>query len=177
MVDSGGPAVGSQAPAFTAPLTTPDGSVSEASLSSLRSEGGVLLVFHPTDFDTRSFAERHALGEYDWFRADDRLRVVGVSRARPRTNREFADYLDVTYPFCSDRDLSIADDYGVTYRTLGAARQARPACFFVDTEGTVRYRWVGDRNRTGRARPQLRDLYDVVMDVLGRPEIESFGFA
>ncbi|UPV72863.1 redoxin domain-containing protein [Halorussus limi] len=177
MVDSGAPTEGSQAPEFTAPLATPDGSVSEVSLSSLRSDGAVLLVFQPTDFDVGSFAERHALGEYDWFTADDRLRVVGVNRARPRTNREFADYLEVTYPFCSDRDLSIADAYGVTYRAFGVARRARPACFFVDREGTIRYRWVGDRNRSGRVRPRISDLYEVVMDVLGRPETESFGFA
>ncbi|WP_128477482.1 peroxiredoxin family protein [Halorussus pelagicus] len=177
MVNCGGPAVGSQAPAFNAPLATPEGSVSEVSLSSLLSDGAVLLVFQPTDFDLGSLAERHALGEYDWFRADERLRVVGVNRARPRTNREFADYLDVSYPFCSDRDLSIADDYGVTYRAFGVARRARPACFFVDAEGTIRYRWVGDRNRSERARPHVRDLYETVMDVLGRPESESFGLA
>ncbi len=177
MGDSAGPTVGSQAPAFTAPLATPDGSVSEVSLSSLRSDGAVLLVFQPTDFDPESFAERHHLGKYDWFTADDRLRVVGVNRARPQTNREFADYLDVTYPFCSDRDLAIAEAYGVTYRAFGVAPRARPACFFVDADGTVRYRWVGDRSRTGRVRPQVRDLYETVMDVLGRPETESFGLA
>ena len=177
MIDSGGPTIGSQAPAFTAPLATPDGSVSDVSLSSLRSDNAVLLVFQPTDFDPESFAERHHLGKYDWFTADDRLRVVGVNRAGPRTNREFADRLDVTYPFCSDRDLAIADSYGVTYRAFGVARRARPACFFVDAEGTIRYRWVGDRNRTGRVRPQLRALYETVMDVLGRPETESFGLA
>ncbi|WP_135826432.1 redoxin domain-containing protein [Halorussus ruber] len=177
MEDSGGPTVGSQAPEFTAPLAMPDGSVSEVTLSSLLSDGAVLLVFQPTDFELEAFAERVALGEYDWFTTDDRLEVVGVNRAKPRTNQEFADYLDVTYPFCSDRDLSIAESYGVTYRALGVARRARRACFFVDEEGTVRYRWVRDRTETGRARPQIRDLYEVVTDVLGKPEPETFGFA
>ncbi|MFC4449040.1 redoxin domain-containing protein [Halorussus aquaticus] len=176
MGDSAGPAVGSHAPEFTAPLATPDGSVSDVSLSSLLDDGAVLLVFQPTDFELGSFAERHALGEYDWFTTDDRVRVVGVNRARPRTNREFVDYLDVTYPFCSDRDLSIARSYGVTYRAFGIAPRARRACFFVDRDGVVRYRWVADRNRSGRARPQIRDLYEVVMDVLGKPNPESFGF-
>ncbi|WP_137283788.1 redoxin domain-containing protein [Halorussus salinisoli] len=177
MEDSGGPAVGSRAPAFTAPLAAPDGSVSDVSLSSLLADGAVLLVFQPTNFELETFAERHALGTYDWFTADDRVRVVGINRARPRTNREFADYLDVTYPFCSDRDLSIAESYGVTYRAFGIAPRARRACFFVDEDGVVRYRWVADRDRSGSAHPQIRDLYEVVMDVLGRPEPESFGFA
>lgn len=177
MEDAGGLTVGSQAPEFTAPLATPDGSVSDVSLSSLLSDGAVLLVFQPTNFELEAFAERHALGEYDWFTTDDRLEVVGINRAKPQTNREFVDYLDVTYPFCSDRDLSIAKSYGVTYRALGVAPRARPACFFVDEDGVVRYRWVGDRNQSAHAWPQIRDLYEVVVDVLGQPEPESFGLA
>jgi len=151
--------------------------VSEVSLSSLLSDGAVLLVFQPTDFELETFAERHALGKYDWFSADDRLRVVGVNRARPETNQEFVDYLDVTYPFCSDRDLSIAKSYGLTYRAFGLALRARRACFFVDEDGIVRYRWMADLDRSSRARHQIHDLYEVVMDVVGRPETESFGFA
>ena len=176
MGNSGGPTVGSKAPEFTAPLASPDGSVSEASLSSLCAEGAVLLVFQPTDFELESFAERHALGKYDWFTADERVRVVGVNRARPRTNREFVDYLDVTYPFCSDRDLSVAKRYGVTYRALGVAPRARRACFFVDCDRVVRYRWVAERSGATRPCPHVRDLYDVFVDVLGRPEPETFGF-
>lgn len=175
MGDSGGPTVGSRAPEFTAPLAAPDGSVSEVSLSSLREERAVLLVFQPTDFDLESFGDRHALGRYDWFTTDENLRVVGVNRARPRTNREFVDYLDVTYPFCSDRDLAIARRYGVTYRALGVAPRARRACFLVDRDGAVRYRWVAGRSESDH--PHVRDLYDAVVDVLGGPEPESFGFA
>jgi peroxiredoxin len=177
MGGSDGPNVGSRAPGFTAPLAAPDGTVEEVSLSSLLDDGALLLVFQPTNFELDSFTERSALGEYDWFTADDRVRVVGVNRARPRTNQEFVDYLDVTYPFCSDRDLSIAKSYGVTYRALGVAPRARRACFFIDRDGVVRYRWVGDRDKCGRVRPQVQDLYEVFVDVLGRPEPDSFGFA
>jgi len=172
-----GPTVGSEAPGFSAPLATPDGMVREVSLSSLLDEGALLLVFQPTNFELDSFAERSALGEYDWFRADERVRVVGVNRARPRTNLEFVDYLDVTYPFCSDRDLSIAKSYGVTYRAFGVAPRARRACFFIDCDGVVRYRWIGDKDECGRVRPQIADLYEVFVDVLGRQEPDSFGFA
>jgi len=176
MGGSDGPNVGSRAPGFTAPLAALDGTVEEVSLSSLLDDGALLLVFQPTNFELDSFTERSALGEYDWFTADDRVRVVGVNRARPRTNQEFVDYLDVTYPFCSDRDLSIAKSYGVTYRALGVAPRARRACFFIDRDGVVRYRWVGDRDKCGRVRPQVQDLYEVFVDVLGRPEPDSFGF-
>jgi peroxiredoxin len=177
MGGSDGPTEGSRAPEFTAPLAAPDGTVEEVSLSSLLDDGALLLVFQPTNFELDSFTERSALGEYDWFTADDRVRVVGVNRARPRTNQEFVDYLDVTYPFCSDRNLSIAKSYGVTYRALGVAPRARRACFFIDCDGVVRYRWVGDRNHCGRVRPQIQDLCEVFVDVLGRPEPDSFGFA
>ncbi|NHN57622.1 MULTISPECIES: redoxin domain-containing protein [Halorussus] len=177
MGDPGGPAVGSRAPEFTAPLAAPDGSVTEASLSSLVEDGAVLLVFQPTDFDLEGFAERRAVGKYDWFAADDRIRVVGINRARPRTNREFIDYLDVTYPFCSDRDLSIARSYGATYRAFGVAPRARRACFVVDCEGVVRYRWIGDRGRRDDGHPQVENLYAVLTDLLGRPDPDSFGLA
>lgn len=177
MDDSGAPAVGSKAPEFTAPLAKPDGSVEEVSLSSLRADDAVLLAFQPTDFELESLGERRAAGQYDWFRADERLRVVGVNRARPATNREFIDHLDVTYPFCSDRDLSVAKRYGVAYRAFGVAPRARRACFFVDSDGVVRYRWTADRSSSTRPRPNVRELYEAVMDVLGRPDAESFGFA
>lgn len=176
MGDSGGPEIGATAPAFTAPLVRPDGAVSDTSLSSLCDDGAVLLVFQPTDFDLEPFHERSAVAEYDWFSADERVQVVGLNRARPRTNREFVDYLDVTFPFCSDRDLEIARDYGVTYRAFGVAPRARRACFFVDSGGVVRYRWVEDR-RGGHAGPQLQDLYETVTDVLGQREPETFGLA
>lgn len=177
MGNSGRPGVGERAPEFDAPLARPDGTVTDASLSSLLGDGAVLLVFQPTDFDLRTFPERSAVGGYDWFAADERVRVVGVNRARPRTNREFIDYLDVTFPFCSDRDLSIAKSYGVTYRAFGVAPRARQACFFVDSDGAVRYRWVADRTERNRDRPQLCDLYEAVTDVLGTREPETFGLA
>jgi len=177
MADSGGPAVGSAAPEFTAPLAKLDGSVEEVSLSSLREDGAVLLVFQPTNFELESFADRRGPGKYDWFSANECVRVVGVNRARPRTNCEFIDYLDVTYPFCSDRDRSIASEYGATYRAFGVAPRTRRACFFVDPDGVVQYRWVADESGSASAYPQVRDLYDAVVDVLGRPDPESFGFA
>lgn len=172
-----GPGVGTRAPEFTAPLTTPDGTVTEASLSSLCEDGAVLLVFQPTNFDLETVAERRAAGQYDWFRTDERVQVVGINRAQPPTNREFMDYLDVTYPFCSDQTLSIAKQYGVTYRAFGVAPRARRACFFVDSDGVVQYRWVADKSDSARPHSHVWDLYDVVADVLGHPEPQSFGFA
>jgi peroxiredoxin len=177
MGDDRGPAVGSKAPAFTAPLSDLEGTTPAVSLSSLREDGTVLVVFQPTDFGLEPFAEESAVGEYGWFTADERVRVVGINRARPRTNRKLAAYLDVPYPFFSDRDLSIASAYGVTYRAFGVAPRARPACFLVDAAGVVRHRWVADRSRRSHARAQVRDLYETVVDALGRPETETFGLA
>ncbi|WP_168215998.1 redoxin domain-containing protein [Halorussus marinus] len=177
MADARGPAVGAEAPEFTAPLSTSEGTTRSVSLSSLCEDRAVLLVFQPTDFGLEPFAEESAVGEYGWFTVDDRVRVVGVNRARPRTNRKFAAHLDVPYPFCSDRNLSIARAYGVTYRAFGVAPRARPACFFVDSDGVVRHRWVADRARRSHARAQIRDLYESVLEVLGRPTTETFGLA
>lgn len=176
MAEPGGPAVGADAPAFTAPLARPDDGVEEVPLSALLSDRPVLLVFHAAGFDLESLCG--PVREFDWFTFEDGVQVVGVSRAKPRTHGTIIDHLELDYPFYTDRNLSIAADYGVRYRAWGVALRARQSCFFIDRDRVVRYRWVADEpDPSPEETPRLDPLYETVRDVVGEPEFETFGFA
>lgn len=177
MAEPGGPPVGGDAPSFAAPLARPDGSVEEVHLDSLLDDRPVLLVFHAAGFDLESLCGRGPVREFDWFVFEERVQVVGVSRAKPCTHRKIIEHLELDYPFYTDRDLSVAADFGVKYRALGVAPRARQACFFLDRDGVVRYRWVADEPRPSpEESPRLVSLYRTVHDVVGEPEMETFGF-
>lgn len=178
MAEPAGPAVGTDAPSFTATLARPGGHVEEVPLTSLLADRPVLLVFHPTGFDLESLNDGGTIREFVWFTFDERVQVVGVSRAKPCTHQRIIDHLDLEYPFYTDRSLSAAAAYGVRYRAWGLAPRARQACFFIDGNGVVRYRWVADESRASRRDlPALNPLYETVRDVVGEPEWETFGFA
>ena len=177
MGDSAGTRVGDRVREFTAPLARPDGTTEEVALDALTAEKPVVLVFHPAGFDLRALAGNDPVREFEWFAFDDRVRVVAVSRARPRTHHELIAHLDLDYPFYTDRKLSIAGDFGLRYRAFGVAPRSRRACFLVDADRRIRYRWVdGGDIRTG-ALPDLTRLYEVLRDVIGEPERETLGFA
>lgn len=177
MAEPGGPAVGGDAPSFTAPLARPRDGVEEVPLDSLLDEHPLLLVFHAAGFDLESLCGRDPVRAFDWFAFEDRVRVVGVSRAKPCTHRKIIDHLELDYPFFTDRDLSVAADYGVKYRAWGVAPRTRQACFFLDRDGVVRYRWTADEGQPSPAESvQLDPLYETVRDVVGEPETRTFGF-
>lgn len=178
MAESGRPAVGEEAPTFTAPLARPSGGVEDVPLQALLADQPVLLVFHAAGFDLESLCDRGAVREFDWFTFEERVRIVGVSRAPPATHGKIIDHLELDYPFYSDRDLSIAAAYGARYRVWGIAPRARQSCFLVDGDGIVRFRWMaGDVQSATSELPQLSPLYETIGDVVGEREPETFGFA
>jgi len=173
------PSVGDDAPLFSAPLVTPDGDVEETPLSDLLGEKPVLLAFYTNDFSPDCVEEWCSFRDYDWFASGERVRVVGVSRSRAYTHKKFIDYLGLGFPLYSDRDLAIADAYGVKYRAFKVAARAKRSVFVVDTDGTIRYVWVGDHPLDPtRDHPPLDEIRETVEDLLG-PEDgeETFGFS
>lgn len=111
------------------------------------------------------------------FASGEHVRVVGVSKSPPWLHRRFIDRLDLSFPIYSDPDLEIARAFDVDYRALGLFERAKRSCFLVDTDGTVRYRWVGDHwMDPTRDTPPVGDIYEDVTEILGTPETETFGF-
>ena len=104
------------------------------------------------------------------------MQVVGISKSRPGTHRRFIGYLGLTFPLFSDRDLSAAEAFDVKYRTFRLFPRSRRSCFLVDTDRTVRYRWVGTHPLDPtRDTPDVYEIHEAIREEYGEPEIETFG--
>lgn len=169
--------VGDSAPDFTAPLVSLEGGVEEVSLDSLLPDRPVLLCFYTNDFSPDCIDEWCSFRDYQWFSTSEQVQVVGISKSRVSTHRRFIDYLDLTFPLFSDTDLSVADGFGVTYRTFKLFPRSRRSCFLVDEDRTIRYRWIGTHPLDPtRDTPDVYEIHEAIREVFGEPEIETFGF-
>lgn len=169
--------VGEAVADVSAPLVHPDGSVETTSLDDLYDDRPLLVVFYTNDFSPDCVSEWCSFRDYGWFASSEAVRVVGVSKSRVSTHRRFINYLDLEFPLFSDTDLEISDAFGVTYRTFHLFPRAKRSVFLLDTEGTIRYRWVGEHPLDPtRDQPPLDEIRDAVEEFSG-DEPETFGFA
>ena len=169
--------VGDTAPDFTASTVWPDVKSGELSLSTLLDDGPVLLSFYTADFSPDCIEEWCSFRDFEWFASGDEVQVVGISKSRSLVHRKFIDYLDLSFPLVSDRDLSIAADYGVKYRVFGVIKRSKRSCFLVDTDRRIRYVWVGEhRIDPTLDTPPVHEIYESVAEELGLDDTESFGF-
>ncbi|MFB6268453.1 MAG: redoxin domain-containing protein [Halobacterium sp.] len=169
-------AEGDAVPGVSAPLVHPDGSVEETPLSDLYAERPVLLVFYTNDFSPDCVSEWCSFRDYAWFTSNDDVRVVGSSKSRASTHKRFINYLDLEFPLYADRDLDVSDAFGVTYRTFKVFPRSKRSVFLVDTDGVVRYRWVGEHPLDPtRDQPPLPEIREAVEELVGG-ETETFGF-
>jgi peroxiredoxin len=137
---------GDTAPEFTAPMRTPDGDITEFTLSSALEDGPVVLATFPGAFTSV------CTGEMRTFR--DRLDVIddagaslyGVSIDSPFSLGEFAEQNDLNFSLVSDTNKEVIDAYDVVmdFDDLGISGVAKRAVFVVDEDGTVTYAWVSD---------------------------------
>lgn len=170
--------VGDRIPDVEAPLVTPGGEVIDWQLSGAITETPALLCFYTADFETNWQEGWSMLHELQWFSNDD-IDVIGISKSNTWVHRWFLDRLGLQFPLCSDRDLSIAERFGLCENAFGAIDRPRKACFLVAPDRTVRDCWIGDRLSTpggaGCAVP-IGDIFESVRDQFGVPETETFGF-
>ncbi len=168
--------VGDTAPDFTAPLVSPEEGVEEVSLESLLADRPVLLCFYTNDFSPDCIDEWCSFRDYGWFSTSEQVQVVGISKSRASTHRRFIDYLGLTFPLFSDRDLAVAGAFDVKYRTFRLLPRSRRSCFLVDTDRTVRYRWVGTHPLDPtRDTPDVYEIHEAIREEYGEPEAETFG--
>lgn len=177
MPGSTGLPVGAAAPSVREALVKPSGEVREVPLAELYADKPLLLCFYTADFSPDCIEEWCSFRDLDWFASGDHVRVVGASKSRPMFHRKFIDALDLTFPMYADTDLELAAAFDVKYRTLGLFKRSRRSCFLIDTDGTVRYRWIGDHwLDPTRATPPVGEIHDDVMEILGESEPDTFGF-
>jgi len=169
--------VGDEVGDVAAPLVRADGSVEETALSALYADRPVLVVFYTNDFSPDCVNEWCSFRDYGWFTSTEDVRVVGVSKSREATHHRFIDYLDIDFPLYADTDLAVSDAFGVTYRALKVFPRAKRSVFLVDTDGVVRYRWVGEHPLDpSRDQPPLEEIRRAVEEHVGS-EAETFGFS
>lgn len=177
MTGERGLAVGERAPAVQAPLVRPDGPTETVPLSDLYADRPVLLAFYTNDFSPDCVTEWCSFRDYDWFASGDRVQVVGVSRSRPTTHRQFIDRLGLGFPLYADRNLDITGAFDVTYRTFKLFKRPHRSLFLLDTDGTIKYRWLADHPiDPTRETPPLNEVHTAVSDALGLDDPETFGF-
>ena len=137
---------GDAAPDVTAPMRTPDGEITEFTLSEATEDGPVVLAFFPGAFTSVCTGEMRTFRDRLDGLVDAGASLYGVSIDSPFALGEFADQNELNFPLVSDTNKEIIDDYGVTmdFADLGVYGVAKRSVFVVDGDGTVTYAWVSD---------------------------------
>lgn len=153
------PAVGDDAPAFTAPLAR-DG-IEPTDLDTHLDGGPVVLAFFPAAFSGTCTTElctfRDRLAAFE----DVDATVLGVSTDLPWALEEFRAQESLPFGLVSDNDAAVCESYGVemAFEQLGIPAVARRAVFVVDDGGTITYRWLAPT-------PGDEPDYDAVRDAV-----------
>jgi peroxiredoxin Q/BCP len=167
MPDDGALEVGAAAPAISATLVTPEKTRVQRALADLYTDKPLLLNFYTADFSPDCVTEWCSFRDFEWFAVEDTVRVVGASRSGPGLHERFIDYLGLNFPLYSDPDLEMAAAFGVKYRALGISARSRRSSFLIDTDGTIRYRWLGEHwLDPTRDVPPVEEIYEDIKDIL-----------
>jgi len=134
------------APEFTAPMRTPDGDITEFTLSEALSDGPVVLAFFPGAFTSVCTGEMRTFRDRLDGLVDAGTSLYGVSIDSPFALGEFAEQNELTFPLVSDTNKEIIDAYDVVmdFDDLGIYGVAKRSVFVIDGDGTVTYAWVSD---------------------------------
>ncbi|MDY6780324.1 MAG: redoxin domain-containing protein, partial [Halobacteria archaeon] len=133
-------------------------------------------LLYTNDFSPDCIDEWCSFRDFNWFASGEEVQVVGVSKSRVGTHRRFIDYLNLNFPLYSDKDLEVAEMYGVKYRTFKLVPRSRRSCFLIDPDLRIRYRWVGEHwLDPTRDTPPIQEIYEEITKKFGG-ETETFGF-
>ncbi len=107
----------------------------------------VVLAFFPGAFTGVCTKEmctlRDQLDEYNTMNAQ----VLGISVDPPFSQKVWMDQNNVTFPFLSDYNREVVNQYGVTLPGLAGLEgyvAAQRSVFVLDKDGIVRYKWIAD---------------------------------
>ncbi|MEF8800027.1 MAG: redoxin domain-containing protein [Halolamina sp.] len=139
------PAVGDDAPAFTAPVADEDG-LAHQSLTDYLPDAPVVLAFFPAAFSGTCTTELCTFRDRFGPLKESDAAVLGISTDLPWALAEFREQESLPFPLVADNDASICSAYGVrtTYERLRIDGIARRSVFVVDGDGVVRYRWLAE---------------------------------
>jgi glutaredoxin-dependent peroxiredoxin len=134
--------VGQSAPDFT----LYDTDRKQRSLSEFRGKN-VVLAFFPGAFSGVCTKEACTLrDQIDQFNSMN-AQVLGISVDPPGSQKAWADQNHVTYPFLSDFNRRVVNQYDIAFPNFGGMEgyvTAKRSVFVLDKNGVVRYKWVSD---------------------------------
>ncbi len=151
--------VGQAAPDFT----LYDTDRNQRSLSEFKGKN-VVLAFFPGAFTGACTNEmctfRDQLDRYNSLNAQ----VIGITVDPPFAQAAWASQNNVTYPFLSDFNREVVNQYGLAFPNLAGMEgyvAANRAVLIIDGEGVVRYKWVAPS-------PPTEPDYDEVMNAVSQ---------
>ena len=156
--------IGHTAPGFELPGTGgSDDDVPTYLLEEALEGGPVVLAFYAFDFHPGCTEQVCSVRDLSWFDINPDVSVFGISTDRVFSHRAFAERYDIEFPLLADSDGAVSEAYGVLRdEVLGHRRVSKRALFLLDTDGTVRYRWVGEEPETV---PDLTPLYEALAEL------------
>ncbi len=138
--------VGSKAQDFELSTKTAEGP-KKLKLSSQFGNKNTVLLFFPMAYTSVCTKEmctlQEQLDQYNTMNAQ----VLGISVDPPFSQKVWMDQNNVTFPFLSDYNRQVVNQYGVTLPGLAGLEgyvAAQRSVFVLDKEGVVRYKWVSD---------------------------------
>ncbi len=135
---------GDTAPTFELPGTD-GGEVETFRLSHYLDEGLVVLAFYVFDFHPSCRQELCSIRDLNWFDIHPALDVFAIGTDRAFSHQAFAEEFALDFALLSDSGGEVSESYGVLYDEFNNhKRVSKRAVFLIDTERTVRYRWVTD---------------------------------
>lgn len=135
--------LGQRVPDFSLPDT--DGKA--RSLSDLRQDGTLVIVFFPLAFSGVCDREMCAFRDNFAGLSDLRASLVGVSVDSSFALKAFAQTYNLPFPLLSDFNKKVTRAYGVLqdpWVAFGYRGVAKRSVFVVDSKGMLRYRWSTD---------------------------------
>jgi peroxiredoxin len=151
--------VGQSAPNFT----LYDTDRKQRSLSEFKGKN-VVLAFFPGAFTGVCTTEMCALRDrIDQFNSMN-AQVLGISVDPPFSQKVWADQNNVNYPFLSDFNRQVVNQYGIAFPNMAGMEgyvSSRRAVFVLDKDGVVRYKWVSET-------PGVEPNYDEVREAVGQ---------
>lgn len=156
---------GAVAPDFTLEGTRGD-EIREFTLSEFADGRPTVLVFYIYDYSPVCTDQMCEVNDMEILTFNDDAAVLGISTDGPYSHQQFIADNDLTYPLLTDHEKRVYEMYGMIDRTDEGVRKPKRGVVLVDGDRRVRYRWVADDNWDEWSVRPLREINDLVNELI-----------
>lgn len=136
---------GDVAPDFTLEGTV-HGEIGSFTLSETVADRPAVLSFYIYDYSPVCTEQMCEINEMEFLTFTDEAAVFGILTDGPYSHREFAKDNDLSYLLLTDEDRTVYEQYGMTETEENGKQKLKRGIIVVDSDRTVRYRWVAKDN-------------------------------